>query len=140
MPSTITTNIDAAARAQLDYYGDGRYELAEQSVTADYIDHEAPLGTPPGPEGANAVLRWLRGAFEDLSYEILDAFADGDRVAMRVATHGTHTGEFMGKPPTGRRFEIEAIHIYRIENGLVAEHWAKRDDVGLAQQIGLFES
>ena len=36
-----------------------------------------------GPEGANAVLRWLRGAFDDLSYEILDAFADGDRVAMR---------------------------------------------------------
>ena len=66
-------------------------------MTADYVDHEAPPGTPAGPEGANAVLRWLRGAFDDLSYEILDAFADGDRVAMRVATRGTHTGEFMGK-------------------------------------------
>ena len=46
-----TSNIDAALRAQLEYYGDGRYELAEQAVTASYVDHEAPPGTPPGPEG-----------------------------------------------------------------------------------------
>jgi len=91
-------------------------------VTADYVDHEAPPRTPTGPDGANAVLRWLRGAFDDLSYEILDAFADGDRMAMRVATRGTHTGKFMGKPATGRRFEFEAIHIYRIESGRIAEH------------------
>ena len=138
--TTPTTSVDVAARCQLDYYGHGRYELAEQFVTMDYIDHEAPPGTPVGPDGANAVLRWLRDAFSDLSYEVLDAFADGDRVAMRLATRGTHTGEFMGMPPTGRTFAIESIHIYRIENGRVAEHWAKRDDVGLAQQIGAFRN
>ena len=139
MSSTIGTNVDVAARAQLDYYGQGRYDLAEQCLTPDYLDHEAPPGTPRGPEGANAVLRWLRGAFDGLSYEVLDAFADGDRVAIRLATRGTHTGEFMGRPATGRKFDIEAIHIYRIEGERVAEHWAKRDDVALAHQIGLFE-
>ena len=139
MSSTLTDNVDAVVSTQLEYYGAGRYDLAEQVVTDDYIDHEAPPGTPLGPEGANAVLRWLRSAFDDLTYEVKDAFGDGDRVAVRLITRGTHTGEFMGKPPTGRRFEIEAIHIYRLENGRVAEHWAKRDDVALAQQIGLFE-
>ncbi len=137
--ATRTDNVDVAVRLQLDYYGAGRYDLAEQAVTPDFVDHEAPPGTPRGPEGANAVLRWLRGAFGDLSYEIKDAFGEGDRVAIRLTTRGTHTGEFMGKPATGRRFEIEAIHIYRIEDGRVAEHWAKRDDVGMAHQIGLFE-
>ena len=44
----------------------------------------------------------------------------------------------MGTPATGHRFEIEAIHIFRIQDGKVAEHWAKRDDVGLARQLGLF--
>jgi predicted ester cyclase len=129
---------DVAMRAAIDYYGAGRYDLAEACVTADYVDHEAPAGTPNGPEGANAVLRWLRGAFEDLSYEVLDVFADGDRVAARIATRGTHTGEFLGSPATGRRFDIDSIHIYRIEGDKVAEHWAKRDDVGMAQQLGLF--
>src|SRR6201995_3769221 len=120
MSSTTNTNIDAAARVQLDYYGGGRYDLAEESVTADFVDHEAPPGTPSGPEGANAVLRWLRGAFADLSYEIIDAFGDGDRVAVRLITTGTHTGEFLGAPPTGRQFQIEAIHIFRIRDGKVA--------------------
>lgn len=139
MSTTTTTNVDAAVRTQLEYYGAGRYDLADQCVTADYVDHEAPPGTPCGPEGANAVLRWLRGAFEDLSYEVKDAFGSGDRVAVRLVTRGTHTGEFMGKPATGRAFKFEAIHIYRIEDGRVAEHWAKRDDIGLARQLGLFE-
>lgn len=139
MSSTLNSNIDVALRTQLEYYGQGRYDLAEEVVTADYVDHEAPPGTPLGPEGANDVLRWLRGAFNDLSYEVKDAFSDGDRVAIRLITRGTHTGEFMGKPPTGRPFEMEAIHLYRIENGRVAEHWAKRDDLALAKQIGLFE-
>ena len=84
------------------------------------------------------MLRWLRGAFADLSYEVCDAFGDGDRVAVRLITRGTHTGEFLGTPPTGKAFEIEAIHIFRIADGKVAEHWAKRDDVGLTRQLGLF--
>ena len=133
------SNVDIAVRTQVDYYGTGRYDLASQLVTPDYVDHEAPPGTPPGPEGANAVLRWLRSAFGDLSYEIHDAFGSGDRVAVRLTTKGTHTGEFMGKAATGRQFQIEAIHIYRIEDGKVAEHWAKRDDVALGSQLGLFE-
>ena len=136
--TTTSANVELAVRTQLEYFGAGRYDLAERFVTADYVDHEAPAGTPGGPDGAIAVLRWLRGAFNDLSYEVKDAFGSGDRVAVRLITRGTHTGEFMGKPATGRPFEFEAIHLYRIENGRVAEHWAKRDDVGLAHQIGLF--
>ena len=138
MTAVTSSNVDIAVRTQVDYYGAGRYDLAGQMVTGDYLDHEAPPGTPPGPEGANAVLRWLRGAFADLSYEVLDAFGDRDRVAVRLITRGTHTGQFLGAPPTGKRFEIEAIHIFRIADGKVAEHWAKRDDLGLARQLGLF--
>ncbi len=137
MTTAMTGNVDIAVRTQVDYFGAGRYDLAGHFLTPDYVDHEAPPGTPPGPEGANAVLSWLRGAFADLSYEVLDAFGDGDRVAVRLITKGTHTGEFQSKPPTGKRFEIEAIHLYRIQDGQVAEHWAKRDDVGLANQLGL---
>jgi len=88
MTTAMTGNIDIAVRTQVDYYGAGRYDLAGQMVTGDYVDHEAPPGTPAGPEGANAVLRWLRGGFADLSYEICDAFGDRDRVAVRHAHRG----------------------------------------------------
>ena len=72
-------------RTQLEYYGDGRYDLAERFVTADYVDYQAPAGTPGGPDGANAVSRWLRGAFSDL-YHHVNAFGSGDRVAVQPLT------------------------------------------------------
>ena len=80
--ATTSANVDAAVRTQLEYCGAGSYDLAERFVTADYVDHEAPPGTPGGPDGANAVLRWQRGAFSDVSYEVKDAFGSGDRVAV----------------------------------------------------------
>jgi hypothetical protein len=88
--ATTSANVDAAVRTQLEYYGGGSYDLGERCVTADYIDHEAPSGTPGGPGGANAVLRWLRGAFSDLSYEVNDAFGFGDRVAVEPLTERAH--------------------------------------------------
>jgi SnoaL-like polyketide cyclase len=74
--------VDAFGRGDIPYILDPRGAVR----TADYIDHEAPPGTPGGPDGANAVLRWLRGAFSDLSYEVKDAFGFGDRVAVEPLT------------------------------------------------------
>jgi hypothetical protein len=59
-------------------------------VTADYVDHEAPPSTPRDPDGANPVLRPLRGAFSDLSYKVKDAFGSGDRVAAEPPTERAH--------------------------------------------------
>jgi predicted ester cyclase len=58
-------------------------------------------------------------------------------VVIRGRTSGTHDGEFMGHPPTGRRFSVEQMHWLRVEGGKVAEHWAVRDDMGHARQLGL---
>jgi predicted ester cyclase len=51
--------------------------------------------------------------------------------------HGRHLGEFLGKPPTGKEFAVEHIHIWRIADGQVIEHWSVRDDLGQALQLGL---
>ncbi len=88
--ATTSANVDAAVRTQREYHGGGSYDLAERFVTADYIDRESPPGTPGGSDGANAVLRWLRGAFSDLSYEVKDAFGVGDRVAVEPLTERAH--------------------------------------------------
>jgi hypothetical protein len=58
--TTAPNDVDLAVRTQLEYYGAARYDLAEQFVADDDLDHEAPPGTPPGPEGSNAVLGRLR--------------------------------------------------------------------------------
>ena len=81
-------------------------------------------------------MRWLHGAFDDMDYEVEDVFGEGDRVVLRVTLHATHAREFMGRPATGRRFSMSQTHIFRVEDGKVAEHWANRDDAGMMRQLG----
>jgi hypothetical protein len=68
----------------------GSCDIAERFVTASYIDHYAPPGPPGGPDGANTLMRCLRGALSDLSYEVKDAFGFGDRVAVEPLTERAH--------------------------------------------------
>jgi predicted ester cyclase len=72
--------------------------------------------------------------------EIEDEISEGDKVVARVTMRGHHVGEFLGKQPTGKEFATKQIHIYRIEDGKVIEHWSVRDDLGQALQLGLLDS
>lgn len=71
-------------------------------------------------------------------YELIveDMIAEGDEVAVRATFRGTHLGEFAGIPATEREVEIPVFLIYRIEDGLIAEHWMQADVMGLMQQLG----
>jgi len=53
--------------------------------------------------------------------------------------NGVHHGEFLGRPATGRRFSAGQIHLFRVADGKIAEHWAKRDDAGMMRQLGFFD-
>jgi steroid delta-isomerase-like uncharacterized protein len=143
MRTVATTNVDLCIRAQRELFGAGRLELADELIAPDCVDHGAPGGpdggAPRGPEGIKGVVRWLRAGFPDLSYEVDDAFGDGDRVALRCTARGTHAGEFLGRPPTGRTFAVQHIHLFRVRDGRIAEHWACRDDVGMMRQLGLVD-
>jgi predicted ester cyclase len=70
-------------------------------------------------------------------FVIEDVIGEGDRVAVRWSGSGTHVGEFMGIPPTGKSFTIAGIDIHRIENGRMAEHWHVVDQLSPLQQLGL---
>jgi predicted ester cyclase len=94
-------------------------------------------GAPPQDlDGFQQHLAAFYKAFPDLSHTYEDFVAEGDRVAIRVVLRGTHTGELMGIPVSGRPIAVVSIGIARIANGQIAEWWASPDQVGLMQQIG----
>jgi predicted ester cyclase len=70
---------------------------------------------------------------------IHDQIAEGDKVVTRKVFHGTHRGELMGIPPTGREVQIEVIDIVRVEGGQIVEHWNVVDRRGLLQQLGALD-
>jgi predicted ester cyclase len=93
-------------------------------VAEDCINHAAVPGAPAGREGMGYfLLGVLRIGFPDLTVEIHDQVAENDLVSTRKSIHATHTGEFLGVPPTDKKVVIEVIDIIRLRDGKYAEHW-----------------
>jgi steroid delta-isomerase-like uncharacterized protein len=109
-----------------------------QLVADDYVEHQGSPGFPPTKEGTLEFFRSLLTAFPDFHMEVEDLIASGDKAVARVRTTGTHQGEFMGVPPTGKGIEVELIDIMRFDDaGLVREHWGVADLLALMQQLGV---
>jgi steroid delta-isomerase-like uncharacterized protein len=117
-------------------FSTGDTAVLDELVAADCVDHGAPPGWPAGLEGVRQFMAMMRGAFPDLRYEIEDQIAEGDKVLTRVTWRGTHRGEFMGMPATGKQVAVAGMDLTRWSNGKAVEHWGVQDALGMLQQLG----
>ena len=117
-------------------YTDDRIDLVDELV-ADDFQHHVPLDTPDGREGYKRFLRQFREACPDYTSETLEEVVSGKKVAQAYVMRGTHEGEFMEIPATGKRVEVEGISIYRVENGRITDEWAQPDIMSMMQQLGV---
>lgn len=115
----------------------GNLDAIEELIDPGVVDHAAPEGFPAGREGARQFAAMMRSAFSDLHITIEEMIAEGDKVAVRSTWSGTHKGEFMGIPATGRRVTVGQIDITRVADGRMVEHWGQFDALGLMQQLGV---
>ena len=100
----------------------------------DFTSHNMPPGFPPGREGVKRFFATFRDAFPDITVEVDELVADGDRVAVATTTTGVHSGELLGAKPTGRRVSITGIDLVRVD-GKIVEHRGLTDTVGLLRQL-----
>jgi predicted ester cyclase len=121
---TRAANKAVVVRFNKEVIENGNEATFRELMAPDFVNRSAPPGAPTGPEGMLFTFnRVLRPAFPDLSVEIRDQVAEGDKVTTRKTIHGTHRGELFGISPTGKRIEIDVIDIVRLDNGRYAEHW-----------------
>jgi steroid delta-isomerase-like uncharacterized protein len=114
-----------------DVDGFGEY-LAE-----DFVEHEETPGLERTKEGVKQFFHMYRAAFPDLRMEPQDVIVSGDKVVARVRATGTHQGEFMGMPATGKSVDVQLIDIIRFgDDGLAREHWGVFDALAMMQQLG----
>jgi predicted SnoaL-like aldol condensation-catalyzing enzyme len=116
--STLEANKVVARRLLVDDISKGDERAAEEIIHPDFFDHTNPPGMQHGLAGHK------------------DLVAERDRVVARTVFRGTHLGDFFGIPASGKRVEVHGVHIMRIADGKVAEHWGSNDDLGLMRQIG----
>ena len=114
----------------------GNLQLLEEIAVPDYEEHDPIPGQANRLEGLKQRVEMLRGAFRP-HFTIEDVIAEQDKVVVRWTNRGTHVGEFLGIPPTGKHFTIAGIDIHRLSDGKMAEHWHVVDQLGQLQQLGL---
>jgi predicted ester cyclase len=117
-------NKKTVIRFNKEFIETGNRDIFEELVAEDVVNHSAPPGSSTGADGMiYFLLDILRTGFPNLTVEILDQVAEGDLVTTRKAIRATHTGNFMGVPPTGKKVVINVIDIIRLRDGKYLEHW-----------------
>ena len=132
--STQTEDNMLAARECFARASRGDFDSLDQVVAADYVLHNPD--EVRGIDGLRAMVEGYRSALPDLRVSIDHQFADGDYVATRFTIRGTHDGELMGTPPTGRAVAFPGITVSRCRDGKLVEEWEMCDVLGLLQQVG----
>lgn len=118
-----------------------RDDAAEAAVRAPDFVAYAPASLEPDPLRSEPWAKFLAGfveGFPDLRLTVEAAVSEGDLVAQRIHFEGTHTGEFQGLPPTGKKVRFEGLELNRHgDDGRIVEHWFQLDVLALLQQLGL---
>ena len=116
----------------------GNISMIDELLIPDFVEHEElPPGIPPGREAPKVLFTMLRSAFPDIKATIEHLIAEGDEIVLHMTWTGTHEGEFMGIPPTGKRISINVIDILGIAEGKFVEHWGVMDSMAMMQQLGV---
>jgi predicted ester cyclase len=148
---TTSTGTTALCVGSIHLMGDGSRADFDRVYSPDAVNREAaaepPAARQPGPAGFYATAQWLRAAFSGLHWEIHETAGQDDLVAVHATMSGRHTGDFASyrpgttivdavMPPTGNEFAVTQTHWFRTRDGMITEHWANRDDLGMARQAG----
>lgn len=127
-------------RRDQEIYNSNDLDAFIEVVSVKLLTPRIMSGIPSGIEGAKAAHRVMLVGFPDHQTIIDDLIAEDGKVEARITMTGSHQGEFMGVPPTGRSVKFTGMYIARIENGKIVEHWGEEDGVSLLQQLGVLPS
>ena len=132
---TLTDNVRLVRRFVQEVFVEGRKDAVDELASDDFVSHGMP-SQGDGRVALKEAIDRVGSALTDTVFEIHDTIAQDDRVAVRLTASATQTGTFMKLPPSGKRYTIDEIHIFRVRDGRVAEHWHQFDQVGMMQQLG----
>jgi steroid delta-isomerase-like uncharacterized protein len=129
------TNKEVVRRLNVEPW-EGNMGVIDELAAADYVGHDPAMPEMHGPDAIKEFITGYLAAFPDGMITIEDQLAQGDMVATRWTGHGTHKGELMGIPATGKQVTVSGITISRVAKGKVVEEWSNWDTLGMLQQLG----
>lgn len=126
----------AVALRYVDYFRTGDESILDEAFAPDFHDH---VSGQRGVQMMRVVRGWIEQSFADTEYEVHGVTSGGGLVMLWFSSRARHVGhafpQFGGREPTGRTIVAEAVHIFTVKDGRLAEHWAVRDDLGVLRQL-----
>jgi steroid delta-isomerase-like uncharacterized protein len=132
---SIEANKAVVMRVVSDMWNRGDDRAVEELIAPDMVEHGAFGAGTGGRDDARQTVERFRTAFPDLVLEAEQLIAEDDSVVLHWVGRGTHSGDFMGMPPSGAQVTARGLDIYRIRDGRVVEHWGYPDVAGLMAQL-----
>jgi steroid delta-isomerase-like uncharacterized protein len=111
--------------------------VIDEMILPDFVDHTLPAGFPQGPQGARGFAQVYLTAFPDTQIAFHEMIAEGDTVVLRWTATGTHTGDLVGIPPTGKKMQVQGLTLWRFQGEKFIESWNIFDQYLLLQQLGV---
>lgn len=129
---SIQENKALVRRFIKEIFEEGRPEAVDELCADDFIGH---TWGNADKEGLKAAMARVAQGLADAKFTIEDEIGEDDKVAVRLIATARHVGEFMGMPASGRSYQIGEIHIFRVGDRKVSEHWHQFDSAGMMKQL-----
>jgi steroid delta-isomerase-like uncharacterized protein len=121
----------------IEGFNTGNLSVYDELVAPDFVDQTAPPDTPATREAWKQKAAMFRNAFPDIQVNIEQLVAEGDLVTTHTMARGTHQGELMGIPASGKEIAVSAFHIDKIVDGKITARWEVIDIMGMMVQLGV---
>ena len=132
---TIQENKALVRRFVDEIFVKGSFDAVDELLADDFVGHTWP-STGDGKADLKRAIERVSQGLTDSTFTIEDMIGEDDRVAVRLTASARHTGDFMGMPASGKTYTIGEIHIFRVTDGKVVEHWHQFDSMGMMRQLG----
>ncbi|HUR75176.1 MAG TPA: ester cyclase [Sporichthya sp.] len=137
-PTALATANTAVVAAFIDeLFSAGDLTAVDRYLDPAIVNHDPPMGGPPGLEGWRQAAMTMRTACADWHSDRLHMVAQDDLVAEHFVASGTHTGPLFGVAPTGATLTLAGINLFRVRDGRIVERWGTLDQLGMLRQLGL---
>ena len=129
-------NMRIAQRVWDEVWNRGNFSVMDELFDPHFVRHDLNPNEGQGREQNEQFIRRIRAAFPDLRFSVDDVIASRDKVAMRYHFEGTHLGDTLGFPPTGKQVVYTGMLIQRFANGKIVEQWTEANLLSLFEQLG----
>jgi predicted SnoaL-like aldol condensation-catalyzing enzyme len=129
-------NVKVARRFVEEVFGQNKPELLDELLAPDFVEHAGMVDG--SADGLKKGVGFLHTTSPDAQYHFVQSIAQDDLVCVQYRSDGTQTGPMGSLPPTGKRFDIDMVDVFRIDGGKIVEHWTFPDRMGKMEDLGFW--